>query len=360
MAKQTRNLREDLLIAEVSIGADELMKTHPPVFHNANKQLLYSEFSGAANAQHCGTITCTRWKALVLPQILRAASKGFEMQCVQQPFTYQEQKQKQQQDGLQKQQDVLQDGLQDVLQKQQHKQQDGLHDALQKQKDVLQDVHQNGLLHDVLQKQQKHKDGQQDGQQDVLQNGQQQDVLQKQHQQQQYRLTVEWHLNFAHRQLFIAYGGPLFAQDEIQVAEHVALGALRRWMLEQSMADSRYMPVTVQGSSPTPVLVRNVERRISIALDANAEQGRPEGIYGNRFARASPDTIRNAVTLLDPPTLTKIIAIEAPCNGCGLYDLQTVEFVLQTAYSGFIAAVLESRVSTANEHVKTVIHTGAW
>lgn len=39
--------------------------------------------------------------------------------------------------------------------------------------------------------------------------------------------AVEWHVNFADPRLFTAYGSGLFAQDEMQVAEHPALGALR-------------------------------------------------------------------------------------------------------------------------------------
>lgn len=42
--------------------------------------------------------------------------------------------------------------------------------------------------------------------------------------------TIEWHLNFAHSSLFIAYGGPLFAQDEMQVAEHPVLACVREHM----------------------------------------------------------------------------------------------------------------------------------
>ena len=39
--------------------------------------------------------------------------------------------------------------------------------------------------------------------------------------------AVEWHVNFADPQLFVAYGSSLFAQDEMQVAEHPALGSLK-------------------------------------------------------------------------------------------------------------------------------------
>src|SRR4051794_22228936 len=43
--------------------------------------------------------------------------------------------------------------------------------------------------------------------------------------------AVEWHVNFADPDLFFAYGTGLFAQDEIQVAEHPALGSLREALL---------------------------------------------------------------------------------------------------------------------------------
>ncbi len=39
--------------------------------------------------------------------------------------------------------------------------------------------------------------------------------------------ALEWHVNFADPVLFVAYGSSLFAQDEMQVAEHPALGSLK-------------------------------------------------------------------------------------------------------------------------------------
>jgi len=38
---------------------------------------------------------------------------------------------------------------------------------------------------------------------------------------------VPWYVNFADPRLFTAYGSGLFAQDEIQAAEHPILGHLR-------------------------------------------------------------------------------------------------------------------------------------
>lgn len=61
---------------------------------------------------------------------------------------------------------------------------------------------------------------------------------------------VEWYLNFADANLFGFYGGQAFAQDEIQVAEHPALAAMR-----VALPDLGYNPYTVENDAPTPVLV---------------------------------------------------------------------------------------------------------
>jgi len=61
--------------------------------------------------------------------------------------------------------------------------------------------------------------------------------------------VLEWYLNFAHHDLFCAYGGPLFAQDEMQVAEHPALGSLREALLKSDIK-----PLTVENGEPTPAL----------------------------------------------------------------------------------------------------------
>ena len=44
---------------------------------------------------------------------------------------------------------------------------------------------------------------------------------------------VEWHVNFADPRLFVAYGSGLFAQDEIQVAEHPLLASIREALLSR-------------------------------------------------------------------------------------------------------------------------------
>ena len=95
----------------------------------------------------------------------------------------------------------------------------------------------------------------------------------------------EWHLNFADRNLFFAYGGHLFAQDEMQVAEHPLLASVRQKLLSLALQSNRHEPRTRdRAGKPTPVLVQGVERRLAVATDANAGQGRAQGLYGNCFS----------------------------------------------------------------------------
>jgi len=166
--------------------------------------------------------------------------------------------------------------------------------------------------------------------------------------------AVEWHVNFADPRLFVAYGSRLFAQDEMQVAEHPVLGALREAL------EARNLPaVTVEGGRPTPVLVMGAPRLCRVQTDRNAAEGRPHGLYGNAFTRAEPDVVRRATRRIDPPTITNLIAIAALAGGAGRYRIHEVEGVLITAYTGFRAAVLES-ARACGTHGPVVIHTGFW
>jgi len=149
-----------------------------------------------------------------------------------------------------------------------------------------------------------------------------------------------WHVNFADPQLFCAYGGALLAQDELQAVEHPALGAIREALLAEG--DEALTVADV----PTPVLVAGVERRC--ALDTS------RGLYGNAFARAPEAEIRAALTVLDPPPRSNLIAIAAPGYGRGPYTMEQLVTVLVTAYTGFAAA----RHETAGAPVE--IRTGFW
>jgi hypothetical protein len=164
--------------------------------------------------------------------------------------------------------------------------------------------------------------------------------------------TSRWYLNFSHYDLFCSYGGGLFAQDEMQVAEHPALGSLRETMLARAIK-----PLTVENDEPTPILIRGVERRCAVATDVNSAQGRPAGLYGSRFMEAPAAAIERATRRIDPPTLSNVIAIEAPC-GRGPYSRSDVVFILRTALAGFRAAVIES--GTDGQEPEVEIHTGFW
>lgn len=165
--------------------------------------------------------------------------------------------------------------------------------------------------------------------------------------------TLAWHLNFANADLFCSYGGGFFAQDELQVAEHPALASLREWL--SSLGDPVLSPTTREVGTATPVLIRGIERRCSIDTKPSVE--RPGGIYGARFARAAPEAVASAVTPIEPPTISNILAMEAPVGGRGFYRASECARILKTAYSGFVAACRETK---AAKRERTLIHTGHW
>ena len=167
---------------------------------------------------------------------------------------------------------------------------------------------------------------------------------------------LDWHVNFADGDLFCAYGSSLFAQDEMQAAEHPLLGPVREYLFARSLEDSDYDPCTRDDDNrPSPILIRGVERCLHIDTLPDASRGRPEGLYGNRFAQADEAVIRAATRVIDPPTLTNLIAMEAPRPGRGKYQPATIADILETAYTAFGAAV-----SLGGSECATVIHTGNW
>ena len=173
-------------------------------------------------------------------------------------------------------------------------------------------------------------------------------------------VPVEWHVNFADPRLFGYYGDAFFAQDEMQVAEHPALASLR-----EALKAAGLPPLTIEQGVPTPVLVTGVERRISMAIDPNPGEGRLIGLYGRAFPNASEDALRRACTRLDPPTLSNILVICAPRANYGAYTAGQIEFTLQTAYTGFRAAAIESArlvggASGGADRPRVAVHSGFW
>ncbi|CAG8636759.1 35190_t:CDS:2, partial [Racocetra persica] len=199
--------------------------------------------------------------------------------------------------------------------------------------------------------------------------------------------TVVWYINFADLNLFGYYGGSLFAQDEMQCLEHPALCSLRDKLCTMQDGSQAKTRTIISGKSiATPVLIRGVERRAFVKTDFNEAEGRPYGLYGNQFAIAKKSAVKLATTVFDErlnnrgkPYYSNIIAMEAPKYGNGCYTNSTIRKIIETAYSGFLAARFESLVETGvldrryknDEHTvipekedtivpRVVINTGNW
>jgi len=168
------------------------------------------------------------------------------------------------------------------------------------------------------------------------------------------RSSLEWHVNFADPRLFCAYGSGLFAQDEMQVAEHPVLASVREALLSRGLAAR-----TSDETGGTPILVGNVERRIEVATNPDAAAGRPRGLYGNRFAAAPIEAIRRATRQIEPPTLSNIIAMAALSCGSADSTENEIEYIFGTAYTAFAAAAGES-IRARGPSSQTIVHTGFW
>ena len=166
---------------------------------------------------------------------------------------------------------------------------------------------------------------------------------------------IEWHLNFAHSDIFVAYGSELFAQDEMQVAEHPVLACLRESLINSNKYEDC---LTVENNKATPILITGVERKCFIETNIDSSKDRPYGLYGNNFSRASENAIKFATHLINPPTISNIIAIESPPPETGKYTKQQIEFIIKNAITGFNAAVKKSK--EMNKNAKVSIHTGYW
>jgi hypothetical protein len=149
-----------------------------------------------------------------------------------------------------------------------------------------------------------------------------------------------WHVNFADPNLFFGYGTALFAQDELQCAEHPALASVREAMIAAGVPAR-----TADAGRATPVLVAGVERRCEV-----------RGLYGHRFGKADAVTLKRAVYPLVPAPRHNILAIAALSHGDGTYTAAQIRETLTIAYTGFRAAVLESDALG----VPTELHTGFW
>lgn len=171
---------------------------------------------------------------------------------------------------------------------------------------------------------------------------------------------MSWHLNFADPEVFGYYGGPLLAQDEMQVLEHPALGSLKDYLDHRASSQGKPAARTTDGrGASTPVLVAGVPRRCRIAVEPNAAEARPEGLYGNRFQSAPLEVVRRAITVFRPPTVSNILAMAAPGWGAGPYAKDEIRGVLRTCVTGMLAVRRESQM-LGGDSTKTELWTGWW
>ena len=75
----------------------------------------------------------------------------------------------------------------------------------------------------------------------------------------------------------------------------------------------------------TPVLIMDAKRRVKISVEPNLDEGRPHGLYGNKFGSADFEVLKKAIHILSPPTFSNIIAIEAPKYGRGEYQFRQIQ-----------------------------------
>ncbi|MCL4562395.1 MAG: poly(ADP-ribose) glycohydrolase [Chloroflexi bacterium] len=166
--------------------------------------------------------------------------------------------------------------------------------------------------------------------------------------------STAWHVNFADAQLFRYYSSSLMAQDELQVAEHPILGSLR-----EALVACGHAPQTVGfGRTPSPITISGIQRRVAFDTSPNPAAGRPRGLYGQEFEHAALAQVESATKPLDFPTITNILAMAAP-TGSGDYIREDLAYILNTAYTGFLAARQESE-RLGRKDTRPVIHTGFW
>lgn len=169
--------------------------------------------------------------------------------------------------------------------------------------------------------------------------------------------TAAWHANFANWDLFSHYAEGPFAQDEIQALEHPALGGVREALLARELS-TLVTDDGPQGPTPTPFTIAGVQRRLTIDTSPRDDDRWPHGLYGQDFWLAPEDAALEATTILDPPTISNVVAMEAPALGSGRYSPGEIRFVLLAAASAFTAARAESQRLWPGRAVE--VHTGHW
>jgi hypothetical protein len=171
---------------------------------------------------------------------------------------------------------------------------------------------------------------------------------------------LEWHLNFADQRLFVAYCHDIFAQDEIQCAEHPILGSILEMLSNISKESESYYPfIENTDGTPSPILIIGAERRLTIDMNPLGEDGEPVSIYGNRFQGTPDEILQRACIRPESQSASNILAMSSLSYGEGAYSVQEIIKIILIAFTGFRAAVTETQNLLGVES-KTVIHSGDW
>ncbi|KAL4456818.1 hypothetical protein ABPG73_002265 [Tetrahymena malaccensis] len=159
----------------------------------------------------------------------------------------------------------------------------------------------------------------------------------------------QWHVNFADQHLFGFYHTNLFAQDEIQCAEHPLLSHVRA---AAEYLGKKVAPLTIE-DGPTPILIKDIHRLGVVNVMPTNENN--YGLYGNNFARANLKYIDSmSQKIVNDKYLTNFIAMAALGYGSGTYKYDEIKFLFQTAKSSF------SLAKELSEGMEVELHTGNW
>lgn len=173
------------------------------------------------------------------------------------------------------------------------------------------------------------------------------------------RGTVAWYMNYADRNLFIAYASDLFAQDEIQCLEHPLLGCVKEYL--RNVRQKGLEPLTEQEEVPTPVLIQNVPYWIHVDTSPKDKKGNTHSIYGRMFSNASETLLEKGITVRDAESRSNILAMSAPpvygVRAGSKYTKATIHKIMRTLLTGFGAAVQQAH-ETCGKAAKVEIHTG--
>ncbi|KAL4473385.1 hypothetical protein ABPG72_015628 [Tetrahymena utriculariae] len=160
---------------------------------------------------------------------------------------------------------------------------------------------------------------------------------------------IQWHVNFADKDLFGFYNTNLFAQDEIQCAEHPLLSHVRA---AAEYLGKKVTPLTVE-NGPTPILIKGVRRLGVVNITPTKEN--IYGLYGNNFAKANLNYIDSmSQQILNDKYSTNFIAMAALGYGLGTYQNDEIKFLFQTAKNSFCLA------KELSEDMEVELHTGNW